>query len=188
MDYLSYKGNGKTKMENIKKIEIELESICPILMDKYPEEDKKAKTEEEYRKLAEDKLYKNEKGIFIPSSAIKALIRNASSDLGKKMEGKKNRQTISAGVFFESELYINNKKHDGIVKHIVTRGKGDKVTRVPTYRPIFNKWNGKLRANLIGVNPQFIKECLQLGGLRYGLLGYRPDYGRFVVKNFKEVN
>lgn len=173
-------------MKNIAKVEMELESICPLLMDRFDEE-QTAKTDEEYKKGAEKKVYGDGKSLYIPANAVKACIRLASSELGKKMDGKKNRQSIRAGIFFENEFYLNKKTHDGIVKHIVTRGQGDKVTRVPSYRPIINKWKCKNKASLIGVTPDFVKQALELGGLKYGLLSYRPEFGRFIVKSFKVI-
>lgn len=175
------------KMTTISKVRVGLESICPLLMDRYTGETK-CKTTKEYIEAAENKCYRTEEGnLAIPANAIKAVIKNASSSLGKKMEGRKNRQMIAAGVFFnETMLDIGQKKHDGIVDHVVTRkGTGDKVTRVVTYRPIINKWKCEFEMNLIGVEPTFAKEALQTGGLMYGLLGYRPEFGRFIVKKFE---
>lgn len=173
-------------MNGITKIEFELESVCPLLMDKWNDESK-AKTDDEFKKEAEKKIYADDKGIYIPSNALKASIRLASSTLGKRMDAKKNRQTIRAGLFFEGNLYIGKKTHDGIQKDIITRGQGEKVTRVPTYRPRIDKWSAKGKATLIGITPNFIQEAMTIAGLRYGLLSYRPDYGRFIIKSFKEV-
>lgn len=72
--------------------EFELKSICPIKMDKWLDE-KQPKSEEGYKKQAPLKIYKNEKGyISIPANAIKASMRLASSEIGKKMDAKKNQQ------------------------------------------------------------------------------------------------
>lgn len=172
---------------NIKKIEVKIESVCPFLMDKFHGEKSTAKTEEDYEREAEHKIYKDGKGnIGIPACMFKACIREASSELGMKREGKKNRQMIRAGVFFENEIIpINKKSYDLMKKDIVTRGKGDKVTRVSTFRPQFNKWDVSLAMNLVGVQPEFIVQALELGGLKYGIGGYRPEFGRFIVKSWQ---
>ncbi len=172
----------------MKQIEFELESISPMKMDRWIDE-KQPKSEEGYKKQAELKVYKDEKGnLSVPASAIKACMRFASSEIGKKMEAKKNRQTIKSAVFIEPEfLSIGKKKHDGIVRDIATRGQGEKVTRVPVYRPLVKKWSCKGKINTFDVPEDFLKECLQLAGIRYGVLSHRPEFGRFVIKSWKVI-
>lgn len=181
-------------MEGQKEIEFELEGICPLKMDRYVD-GVKAKTEEEYKKEAVNKVYNDEKGnISMPTTAIKASIRIASSELGKRIEAKKNRQFIRAGVFFEKDYLPlldkkdkSRKKYDCIVKDIVTRGKGEKVTRVSTFRPLIEEWKVKGKVTLLGVTPNFFREAMELAGIKYGLLSHRPEFGRFIVNKFKEV-
>ena len=177
-------------MEKIKQVEFELESVCPLLMDKWNDESK-AKTDDEYREEAMQKIFRDEKGnISIEAKAVEAVIKAGSSEIGKKMAAKKNRQMVSAGVFIKPLfLNIGKKEPDCIKKDIVTRkGQGDKVTRVPTYRPMFNEWTVKGKIDLIGVEPSFVRQALEVGGLKYGLYGYRPKFGRFIVRKFIEVN
>lgn len=173
----------------VKKIEFELKSICPLLMDRFYTESK-AKTEKEYKKEAENKIYKDKKGNpSIGANAIKACIRVASSELGKRMDAKKHRQTVKAGIFFDQDFFPLNKKTPDLIREdLVTRGQGDKVTRVMTFRPQFDSWTIKGKMNLIGIEPNFVKQALELGGYKYGLYGYRPEFGRFIITKFKEVN
>ena len=169
----------------MERIEFEIESICTMKMDRFID-GLQPKNERGYKKQAEEKVYRNEKGeISIPAAAIKAAMRKASSDIGKKME---SRQTISSMVFIEPKyLSLNRKDHDGIVEDIVTRGKGEKVTRVKTYRPIIKKWKITGIINSFGVPTEFLKECLELAGLRWGLLGHRPEFGRYFVTKFEII-
>jgi len=175
-------------MESMTKVEFKIVGIARILFDRYhglPD----PKTPDGYRKQSVEKLYLNEdKEICIPAACIKAAIRNACSELGKKMDGKKNRQSVKAGVFFESDLLSTGVlKHDGIQEDIVTRGKGDKVTRVVTFRPYLEKWEVSGTMNLFMIESKFVHESMQLGGVRYGLCGYRPEYGRFIVEKFEVI-
>jgi hypothetical protein len=176
----------------IKKVEIELESICPLLMDKFITIT--AKTPSEYKEQSKKKVYTDEKGNpCIESRALKACIREASSELGKKMMAKKNRQAINSGIFFDTQyLLIGKKKFDCIREDIVSRIVGKQTTRVITYRPQFNNWKIKSKMNLIGIEPSFVQQAIEIAGLKYGLYGYRPergkgDFGRFVIKSFKVV-
>jgi len=175
-------------MEEITKIEFELEGIAPIKMDKWLDLPQ-PKNDKGYMEQAKQKTYTDEKGnISIPADAIKACMRNASNEVGKKMEGKKNRQTIKAQVFIHPlMLSTGKKKYDEIARDIAVRGKGDKVTRIPTYRPLIKDWKVSGVMTLFGVPFEFVKETLQLGGMRYGLLSHRPEFGRFIVKKFERV-
>lgn len=173
---------------SIVTVKFEIESIVPLKMDRFhglPD----PKTPEGYQKQAEEKCYRDETGtLVIPVDALKACMRLASSELGKKMDGKKNRQTIAAGIMFDSQyISLGKKEHDGIVANPVTRGKGDKVTRVISYRPIINKWKAPGTMMLMDVSVNFAKQCLELGGIRYGLLSHRPEFGRFMVTKFEEI-
>lgn len=136
------------------------------------------------------KAYRTEDGeLGIEARAVKACMRLASSDLGPKMASKKNRQAIQAGVFITPDvLSFGKSDYDAIVSDVVTRkGTGDKVTRVKAYRPLIKEWAIEGEINLLAVTPNFAHEALELGGLRYGLLSHRPEFGRFIVKNFEVV-
>lgn len=171
------------------KYKIEIEGISDLKMDKWINE-AQPKNEEGYKKQAELKVYRDEKGnVSIPANSIKACIRYASSDIGKKMESKKNRQTIQSSIFIEPlNISLNKKNYDYMSEDIVTRkGTGDKVTRVKTFRPTIKKgWIINFEINSFGVPKEFLKECIELGGLRYGLLSHRPDFGRFQLNKFIE--
>jgi hypothetical protein len=168
----------------------EIEGISDMKMDAWID-GVQPKNDEGYKKQAELKVYLDDKGnLAIPASALKASIKLASSEIGKKMEAKKNRQTIQSAVFIEpAMLSLGKKKHDGIVRDIVTRkGTGDKVTRVSTYRPLIKKgWKVTGTINAFGVPKEFIQECLDLAGLRFGLLSHRPEFGRYQVNKFVET-
>jgi len=168
--------------------EAELESLAPLKMDKWLNEPQ-PKSEAGYKKQAELKVYLDDKGnISIPANSIKASMRLASSEIGKKMEAKKNRQTVSSAVFLEKEMYsLGKKKPDMIVEDVVTRGVGDKVTRVKTFRPLIKSWKIKIKIISYGATKDFIEQSLELAGIRFGILSHRPEFGRFRVKSFKQL-
>jgi len=171
------------------KYKIEIEGISGMKFDRWTDE-QQPKNEDGYRKQAELKVYKDSKGfISIPAGAIKGAMRLASSEIGKRMEAKKNRQTIKSAVFVEPDMIsLGTKKHDGIMEDVVTRGQGDKVTRVKTFRPLIKKgWKVTFEINTFGVPKEFIQECLDVAGLRFGLLSHRPEFGRFQVNKFLEM-
>lgn len=175
----------------MKEIQFEIKSICPLKMDKWID-GVQPKTSEGYQKQAYEKIYRNEKKeISIPSEAIKAAIRSASSELGKKMESKQRKQLISAYLFITPNfLPIGKKAPDCIDAKIVTRkGTGDKVQRVVSYRPLFKSWTAEGTINIANDNltADFVKQALGLAGEKYGLLSHRPEFGRFVITKFNGV-
>lgn len=173
------------------KYTFEIEGISDLKMDAWID-GQQPKNDEGYIKQAESKIYKDGKGnLCIPAMALKAAMKLGSSEIGKKMEAKKNRQTIQSAVFIEPMmLSLGKKKHDGIVRDIVTRkGVGDKVTRVPTYRPLIkNGWKVSGTINAFQNAPkEFIQASMELAGFRFGLLSHRPEFGRFQVNKFVQV-
>lgn len=169
-------------------VNFKLRSLCPMLMDRFVTDEVSLKTPEDYKKAAKNKAYRDNDGnLAIEARAIKAAIREGSSDLGKKTEGKKRRDEIRACLFV-APIFLSMKKknYDGMAEHIATRGKGEKVTRVVTYRPQINEWAVEGRIEMSdSLNPDFIKQALEYAGIRKGLYGFRPEYGRFEVVGWK---
>ena len=177
------------KSKYMEEIEFELESICPLLMDKWVDAEQ-PKTKDGWLKQADMKAYRNKDSeLIIPATALKATIKLAANELVGVRKGKSMRQTIMACLFIGSDMSIGKNEYDEIREDIVTRkGTGDKVTRVATYRPMINEWNIKGTIHYVsngGLTPEFIEQALELAGFKYGLLGYRPEFGRFIIKRFE---
>ena len=174
----------------MEKIEFEIESICPLMMDNFTQE-KQPTTEKEYLKQAPLKAYRDEKGnLAIPAMALKAALRDQAVDIGPKMQSKKTREKIRACLFIEPDmLSIGKKDFDCIDKRMVTRkGSGQKVTRVPSFRPLIKEWKTSGTIYIMdSLTPDFIKEALETSGFMKGVLSYRPEFGRFKVTKFKVV-
>ena len=175
-------------METI-KIECEIESMSPLKMDNFVAGNQ-PKNDAEYIKQAEKKTYKNTKGeLVIPAEAVKATLKAAASELCGIKKGKNMRQAIRSFVFFNDDMSLGKKEYDLIDKVMVTRGKGEKVTRVPSYRPLIKEWKAKgiisIFPNTDGIDASFLKSAMELAGLKYGLLSHRPEFGRFAVKSWK---
>jgi len=168
------------------KIKFRIKSMSPMLMDKYTGINDS--NDVEAKKNAYEKVYKNEEGkICIPSTGLKACIRTAGRDIGKKLECKKREQSIRAGLYFTQMDYsLDKTQPDHIHGEIVTRkGTGNKVTRVVSYRPLIKEWEIECEAVLYDLTPEFIKQAIELAGFKYGLFGHRPEYGRFKLIDFE---
>jgi hypothetical protein len=173
----------------ITKVSWKIRGICTVLFDRNTGE--VPGSDEDAKKQAPAKVYRDGKGeISVPADMLKASVRNAGREIGKKMESKKREQAIRAGVFFDREAYsLGIKDFDGLHAEMVTRkGTGNKVTRVMSYRPYIKEgWEIEGTVLLYGVSAQLFKESLELAGFKFGLGSHRPEFGRFEVLECAEV-
>lgn len=138
----------------------------------------------------EQKVYKNEKGCYIPAAQILKAIEDASARLIKK--GKQTwREDFRAGVLIE-ELEIPfspaKKTYDRV---FVVAGRIPPRTgaRVPISRPLFAKgWKAEFTLQADDDIPfTVLKEVLDIAGSKKGLGDWRPQYGRFKVVKALEI-
>jgi hypothetical protein len=170
------------------RVKIGLRSIVAILFDHISGVNDQ--NDQEAQKNAILKLYLDDDGnICLPASNLKASTREASSEVGNKMGSKQRRNAIRAGLFFMPDMIpLGKKEPDGIHAEPVTRkGTGGKVTRVISYRPFLKAWECEVEAILYGITPENLKQYMEMAGLRYGLCGHRPEWGRFEVTKFEVV-
>jgi len=172
----------------ISKVYFKIRGICPVLFDRNSGE--VPGSDEDAKKQAPSKVYRNsKKEISIPSDMLKASMRNACREIGKKMESKKREQSFRAGVFFDTDMYsLGRKESDGLHAEMVTRkGVGNKVTRVMSYRPMVSEWEIEGTALLYAVSVQLFIESLELAGFKFGVGSHRPEYGRFEVLKCEQI-
>jgi len=176
----------------MKTIEFEIEGICPLLMDKYIDGNN-AQTGAEALKFAPQKAYRDDNGnLSIPADALKASIREAAREVGKKMEKSKRAEEVRSQIFIEPfYLSMKRKDFDLIDGRAVKRQKGKGIkTTVMTYRPLIKEWSVKGKINIVNpsiISTEHLRQCLEVAGLCKGLLGYRPEFGRFKIKKFEET-
>lgn len=174
-------------------IDFEIEGLCDMKMDRWlmPEEvEKQPTTPEEYMEQSKLKVYANGQGLYIPANAVEGALRHAAYYIAPNNKKTKYKDTVFATVHVvPAELLLNKDTYDEIVRDVVTRGKGDKVTRVVTYRPLIKTpWKVKGQINFLGgteMTDRFLKDALTAAGIRFGLLGHRPKFGRFVITKWK---
>ena len=175
------------------KYTFELKGISDLKMDKFVD-DIQPTTEAGYIKQAEKKVYTDDDGnLAIEARAVKASIIAAAMSLSGRKQ-KDVRQTFMASLFVNPDnltILPERKKHDGIDRLMVSRKSGTKVTRVPSFRPLVKKgWAVKGEISVLSMQDiatDFLKQSFELAGLKFGLLGHRPEYGRFEVTKFEEV-
>lgn len=169
------------------KVKVKFKSITAILFDRIS--GKNDQNDEEAQKNAVLKVYRDDAGkVCIPANMIKAATREASSEIGKKTESKVRRNSIRAGLFFALDMIPIADEPDGYHAESVTRkGTAGKVTRVVSYRPFVKEWECEVDAVLYGISPANLQQYMELAGVRYGIGGHRPEWGRFEVVKFEVV-
>ncbi len=167
------------------QVRLGLRGMVPILFDRYS--GLQDQNDQEAQKNAAQKVYRDEKGnVCIPAACLKACIRDASSEVGKKTDSKRRRNGIRAGCFILPDMIPVAKEPDGIHQEIVTRkGTGNKVTRVVSYRPFLKGWKCEVDVTLYDITPENFRQYVEVAGLKYGLCGHRPEWGRFEVVSYK---
>jgi hypothetical protein len=186
----------------MKRFEVSISGICPILQARHPspEEEKliakklgaagskiktKGLTDEEQFDIH---AYKTEKGEFYqPSNMIEACMTKAAVQF--KFEGKKTfKDLISSGIIVSPVEIVHknqNVKSDGVWGvNKNTRG------AVWVVRPRFDEWQLDFEITLIQderVSDSVLKEILEYAGWAVGIGAWRPKFGRFEVRKFKEI-
>ncbi len=176
----------------MKKIEIEITGIAPLLQHRFPTEEFGENKSKAKKKVynpteeAEKSLYKNPKGeIYQPSEHIYQSMIKASTDF--KYEGKKTyKDVITSGVIVEpEEIPLISGKYEIDARPVVIQR-----ARVMCWRPRFNKWSLKFTITILddeNISLPVVKEILEKAGATKGIGDYRPRFGRFMVTSFKEV-
>lgn len=180
----------------MKKVKVELKGITPLLMNSPKSMIDNAgiklqtKTKDfDLVKEAEKLTYRKESGeLYVPSSAIKGSLINASSF--KKIGKYAAKSIIAGGVFIlEQEIGLGIKKYDLDIRTVVIQR-----ARVVKSRPMIKDWKItfelQYNENMIG-NSNIIKEILIEAGQRVGILDYRPQhygsFGMFEVSKWEEI-
>jgi len=178
----------------MKNIKVELTGLTPILMNSPKgmlevKENSIVSTttahnlEEDAKRL----LYTNEKGLFVPSEAIKKALIDASSY--KKIGKYAANNIIAGGVFvIPPEISLGTKNYELDIRTVVI-----KRARIVKGRPKISNWkiNFSITYNekLIG-DPKIIKLLLTEAGQRIGILDFRPQkkgsFGMFEVTKWEE--
>lgn len=170
----------------MKTYEVKIEGIAPLLMNRYVERSKTPKTDEDKIKGAEERMYVNEKGkLYIPGRALKKATGLAVYYSAPKTKRSETSQIFKSSVFFEDEMLLDQKKYDYIHKErVVLQGRAS----IMRWWCGLKKWSFTAKAQIFEaeiITEDYLREMIKFAGIRFGLLDHRPDFGRYVVKEFK---
>lgn len=177
----------------MRTFKVSIEGVAPLRMNKFTEEAKdtlkggrKRKSKEQSIQEAYERTYTDKNGKYIiPARAIKACILNGAK---KVPLGKGKAKTDSAAVIFVKEdmKLIHS---DPIIAEGVVRVPPKTGAMAVKYWVVFPEWKGEFHVLITDDRfpEQVLVESIKEAGMYAGLLDGRPDYGRFIMTNFEEV-
>ncbi len=184
----------------MRKFKVEIKGIAPLLQARHPspkeekqilarEGGKKAKVKDlTDKEQFEIHAYRNKKGQFVqPTEMIEAAMTKAATNF--KLEGKKTyKDVIRGGILIDPlEAVHKNQKFEVDAIWGRNRNTGGAVWVV---RPRIDEWGFEFTLTLLQderVEPETLREILAYAGLYVGIGAWRPKFGRFEVKGFKEI-
>lgn len=182
------------------KVEVIIEGVAPILFNRFTAEaleglDKKVtggtKTKEGKLAEARAKAYTNSNGVYWPGVNLKQTIIQGASKASLKHGKKALWPFLQAALFIQPmELEFGKKESDFIDERwgrIPPKTGAAAIIRRPG---MHTGWN--LRLTLVVVDERIqasqVKTAVEEAGLLVGTGSYRPEFGRFKVVEWKEVN
>jgi len=165
-----------------------VKGVAPLLMNRFfvdLKESKRGKKVYVPKEEAEKKTYRTSEGkLYLPNTHFKASMVKASTDF--KMSGKKSyKDYIKAGIFITPmEIILEQQEYDIFENPVVIQR-----ARVMSWKPRFKEWSCEFEIEIVDdmINPETLKEILEMAGKYKGVGDYRPEYGRFAIENFSVV-
>lgn len=181
------------------KVNIGIEGIAPILFKRLTLETQKdidsgktggkkslAQKETEAAQL----VYRNAKGLYIPSANIERAMLEGSTKASLKYGRKSLAPFLQALVFCdESEISLGIKEPDFVDERtgrIPPRTGGRVVIRRPGLKA---GWKATFTISVMDdrIPLEHIKTAFQEAGILVGLCDFRPKFGRYIVTKFEPV-
>lgn len=178
----------------MKKIDVEITGITPLLHNRFPIEDnginqsKRKKKVVNVDEIVQKALYKKTDGtLYAPAEHIWQSIINVSTDF--KWEGKKTyKNLMQTGILIEPEqISLISDTYEVDARPVPAGASGGKTM---SYRPRFNSWKLQFILSIIddeNISLSTMKEILDRAGATKGIGTYRPRFGRFMVTKFQEI-
>lgn len=174
-----------------------IEGIAPLLFNRFTAEaqekmDNKqtggTRTVAQKKAEALTKVYRNGHGMFVPAANVKKALIQGAQKSSLKYGKKALWPFIEATVFFTEQELLLGKDEPDFVDERTGRIPPKTGARVVIRRPGVNTgW--KLTFGLLVTDDRIaqddIKKSLEEAGLLSGICDNRPEFGRFIVKEWK---
>jgi len=165
-----------------------IEGAAPILFNRMFSEPSSNKTEEKrMATAAKERLYTNGHGVYIPAWTFKKML---CVD-GVSKAGLKFRRASLTGFLLPS-LWMDGDPEFGVEKADFLHETWGRVppkrgAMVKIYRPALDtgwRLSFGFRVDDDLVDPDQVQSALAIAGLKVGLGGWRPEFGRFVIREW----
>lgn len=137
---------------------------------------------------AKTKVYRDDSGLIIPAWTFKRMLLDGCAGSKLKMAGRMPAwKAVYASVFVDGALSFGKDEPDFIheaVGKIPPRTGKAAILRRPA---LSEGWELPFKLTVLeaGLPPEVIKVGLEYAGLRVGLGAWRPEYGRFLLVDWK---
>jgi hypothetical protein len=182
-------------MVNMKKINVRIEGITPLLMNRFRDAQIEGKTKKHSgsakEQNPEDKLYLHDGVPHLPA----VYLRNALIDAAKqfKLTGKgKSTWSKVFGSSLDVKPEMSAIEPAGWVVYRIAAVNPMTKGRMMVSRPRFDKWGATFDLELLddSIPAEVVKEVIDHAGLHTGVGDWRPEkkgmFGKFIVTEFKE--
>ena len=181
------------------QIKATIEGICPVLFNGWTPSDLEALASGKtggFHSAAEDeqkaleRCPKNGHGYYIPSIHLKHCLVRGGQLANLKFGKRGITDYLKGGVFFEDGEALLGKETPDFIHKVPGRRPPKTGGACIITRPGFNTgWQSIFHLTVIDENlpTEHIKQAFEQGGLVNGVGSFRPDYGRFVVKNWEII-
>lgn len=173
------------------KINSTIEGVSPILFNKIVslKTGRGRPTEAEEEKAARERVYRNSNGLFLPAQNLKRSMRYGAARAGLKVARKGFEPYIRAAVFVEpTEIEFGKNEPDFFLPSYVRIPPGTRGALVYKLRPGLNPgWKVSFLLNVFDdhIEEDKLQIAVETAGLLIGVCDWRPEYGRFVIKDWE---
>lgn len=163
-----------------------IEGVAPILFNQPYTEPASRKTEEQRRAEAlERRIYRDETGVYIPAWTFKKMLCvDGATRAGLKINRAGLTRYLLAGLFLNGDPHFEGTE---IAHEVWGRVPPRTGAMVKIWRPgLATGWRLGFSFNVIDelIRASEVRTALETAGLGVGLGGWRPEYGRFVVREW----
>lgn len=165
-----------------------IEGVAPILFNRPYTEPASTKTEEARKATAaRERLYVGPDGLFMPAWTFKKMLCvDGTSMAGLAIKRKPLRQFLLPALFMDGDPLFGVEKAD-FLHEVWGRVPPKRGAMVKIWRPALETgWHLTFGFRVLDdlVDADQIRQALDVAGIKVGLGGWRPEYGRFIVREW----
>ena len=183
------------------QVKCKIEGVVPIMFCRFPEPEKPGDTKKQKKQTLEEKMWIDEKGVYIPIDNLRMLLvgnrfrPGAAKIYGSEYESKKGTKYLNfckacvwvvgdnGKVYFEPTRKI----YDDVDIRSFINANGSRSTGE---RPVLNTpWSLAFTIQVTddSITDEIIHEFYNVAGMRCGLGVYGPTFGRFIVTEWEVI-